>query len=801
MTQIKKVKTSEGVQFYPQTHTKAVIDDNGYTAESRLGAMQDEINQAQLAVGAVPSDLAPTEDSSNWVTSGGMFNALYDSVEVFTNSSEITWSAGNINSQGAIATNYANMYTIVDIEANVEYRLRLNNSTSFKLNIYKYVNNKWTVISGLSSLTGEVTMTFTVTDSTRILFMFWDKPTAAQAQAIPLSVDIVTKKYVEYSSFDSEPTNGSSNPVTSDGVYNALPCYEKVLFQNTSSTAWATGNINASSGAIESYANKYYIIRLPESLHDVYFYRQPSSFDVVLKVSNSQTSGYVSRYIGTAGKLNVEGYRYLAIVLYDKPTLEQAQAEEITIVDRCLASDIDNKPVLDSINLISSSGVYDAMYIDRLTTGNGITWIQGGINGQTGVYETNANAICTEPIFINGDANASAYPGYLAGYNVGMAVYDINGTFRTWGASVDISSLGYLVGYVRFVHYGSSSMYPTPSDGASTDAYVVKHKMIEERLAALEDYKIKTYSNPVCAVDFADPTVWDGEDGYYYALATGSVTGRTMKRSANLVDWEDTNDLPYTSDVADAILSNFGSNTIYWAPCVYKVSNTQWNMYLTKPRGGVVFLTSSYPTMGYQFVKYTSAPFGDYIDADVARDRDGKLWMFAGSSGMMHRRQMTDNGLDFAENSSWEHVAGRPSGESGNTDRIKTFEGEYLYRRGGYWYLFCSSGKYENSTYAIRVVRSQTLDGTFVDKEGNLATEGYAETIMSSGGSLYGPGHNAQIIVDRDNKTWMLYHSHWSGASSPSHRGLCLDEVKWDENGWPYFEGGVPSLTHVVPNM
>lgn len=662
MTAIKKLTDSSGVQYFPQTHTKAVVDDQGNSVEGVLGMQTQLINQAQLEVGVVPSDIYPTKGSTNWATSGGIWSELYDSTDVFINSSEVTWSAGNVNSQGALVTTYANMYTIVDIETNVEYRLRLNNSTSFTLSTYKYVNNKWNVISGLGSLTGEVTKTFTVTDSTRILFMFWDKPTAAQAQAIPLSVDVFSKKYMEKIPFDTEPTDESNN-------------------------------------------------------------------------------------------------------------------------------------------LVTSGGVYDAMYIDRLTTGNGITWIQGGINGQTGVYETNTHAICTEPIFIDGDANASVYPGYLGGYNAGIAVYDTAGTFRSWSSSVDISSLEYLVGYVRFVHYGNSSQYPTPSDGASTGAYVVKRKMIEERLAALEDYQIKTYSNPVCAVDFADPTVWDGEDGYYYALATGSVTGRTMKRSANLVDWEDTNDLPYTSDVADTILSNFGSYTIYWAPCVYKVNNNQWNMYLSKPYGGVAILTSSYPTMGYQFIRQTTAPFGDYIDADVARDRDGKLWMFAGSAYMMHRRQMTDNGLDFAENSSWEHVAGRPATESGNTNRIKTFEGEYLYRRGGYWYLFCSSGQYNNSTYAIRVVRSQTLDGTFVDKEGNLATEGYAETIMSSGSSLYGPGHNAQIIVDRDNKTWMLYHSHWSGASSSSHRGLCLDEVKWDENGWPYFEGGVPSITHVVPNM
>lgn len=83
MTQIKKLK-NQGVQIYPQTHTKAVIDDNGYTAESRLQAMQDEINQAQLEIGAVQSDLTPTENSSNWVTSGGVYNALADlSEEVF----------------------------------------------------------------------------------------------------------------------------------------------------------------------------------------------------------------------------------------------------------------------------------------------------------------------------------------------------------------------------------------------------------------------------------------------------------------------------------------------------------------------------------------------------------------------------------------------------------------------------------------------------------------------------------------------------------------------------------------------
>lgn len=76
MTQIKKITDKQGNDIYLRTHTKAVIDDNGYTAESRMQAMQDEINQAQLEVGSIPSDLVPTYGSTNWVTSGGIYNKI-----------------------------------------------------------------------------------------------------------------------------------------------------------------------------------------------------------------------------------------------------------------------------------------------------------------------------------------------------------------------------------------------------------------------------------------------------------------------------------------------------------------------------------------------------------------------------------------------------------------------------------------------------------------------------------------------------------------------------------------------------
>ena len=76
MTAIKKLIDGSGNQYFPQTHTKAIVDDNGYSVESRMQAVQDVVNQAQMEIGVVPSDLTPTENSSNWVTSGGVYNAL-----------------------------------------------------------------------------------------------------------------------------------------------------------------------------------------------------------------------------------------------------------------------------------------------------------------------------------------------------------------------------------------------------------------------------------------------------------------------------------------------------------------------------------------------------------------------------------------------------------------------------------------------------------------------------------------------------------------------------------------------------
>ena len=78
MAEIKKIydDAARTTQVYPQTHEKAVVDNNGTTAETKFQMITDLVQQAQMEVGAVPSDLTPTPNSTNWVTSGGIYASL-----------------------------------------------------------------------------------------------------------------------------------------------------------------------------------------------------------------------------------------------------------------------------------------------------------------------------------------------------------------------------------------------------------------------------------------------------------------------------------------------------------------------------------------------------------------------------------------------------------------------------------------------------------------------------------------------------------------------------------------------------
>ncbi|KAJ5396413.1 Glycoside hydrolase family 43 [Penicillium cosmopolitanum] len=93
-------------------------------------------------------------------------------------------------------------------------------------------------------------------------------------------------------------------------------------------------------------------------------------------------------------------------------------------------------------------------------------------------------------------------------------------------------------------------------------------------------------------------------------------------------------------------------------------------------------------------------------------------------------------------------------------------EGAYMYKYGSYYYLFYSSGiccGYDTSRpasgaeYKIKVCRSTSATGNFVDKSGTACTSGGGTVVLESHGTVYGPGGQG-VFTDSSLGPVLYYH-------------------------------------------
>ena len=304
----------------------------------------------------------------------------------------------------------------------------------------------------------------------------------------------------------------------------------------------------------------------------------------------------------------------------------------------------------------------------------------------------------------------------------------------------------------------------------------------------------ETFTNPVIAADWPDPAVWNGGDGWYYSVATGL---RTIRKSRNLIDWEDAKIDPLAPKARER-LHQVSRNV--WAPCVVKLGG-KWVLYISlfvsDPDCRIAALTSTSPTGPFEFASEVIDSRREGVENAIdpyVLEVDGKVWMFFGSlADGIHRIELASDGLAVKSGAKPVHVAGvrHPANKM-----KRAWEGSYLHRHGGWWYLFVSGGHYGDHTYYLTVGRSREITGTFLDRQGRPMTEGLAEPILSSGKDdfFYGPGHNGEIVKSADGRDYIFFHSHVRGYK-PNERPTLLQELLWDKDGWPYFKDNRPQKT------
>ena len=288
------------------------------------------------------------------------------------------------------------------------------------------------------------------------------------------------------------------------------------------------------------------------------------------------------------------------------------------------------------------------------------------------------------------------------------------------------------------------------------------------------------YRNPVIGEDAADPTVIKGDDGCYYLFATGEK----VYRSTNLIDW---------NYVGNAFGDNPRPTFVpgvkhYWAPCVTR-QNGRYVLYFALSLWGGVddasigVATAALAAGPYKLVGdgklFTSGEVGvrNSIDAEYFED-DGHKYIVWGSWNGIWVIELTDDGLAVKDMSVKHQIAGT------------RFEASYVYKRGDYYYLFCSIGaccEGARSTYETVVGRATNLFGPYYNKEGQPMLDNAYTLVLTTNDVCIAPGHNSRIIEDEQGKTWMFYHGYL--RSNPEKgRVTWLDEVKWLDD-WPYITG------------
>ena len=270
----------------------------------------------------------------------------------------------------------------------------------------------------------------------------------------------------------------------------------------------------------------------------------------------------------------------------------------------------------------------------------------------------------------------------------------------------------------------------------------------------------------------------------YWMFSTG--TGVLSWRSKDLVQWESGPrvfpEMP--AWVRDVVPSQRGH---FWAPDVIRVGNRYLLYYSISSFGSntSAIALASTPTLNPAANDFEWTDHGivvqtkrgdDYnaIDPAVTQTDDAELWMSFGSfwNGLKLLRLDPKTGKRSTTDDELHAIA-----------RYQAIEAPHIFHHGGYYYLFvnwdrCCRGV--ESTYNIRVGRSQSITGPYIDQEGVDLAEGGGSMFLETSGPFIGPGH-ANILRDGE-RYW--FSCHYYDGTERGRSMFSIRPLTWN-SGWP----------------
>ncbi|KAL9942234.1 hypothetical protein D7B24_003391 [Verticillium nonalfalfae] len=277
-----------------------------------------------------------------------------------------------------------------------------------------------------------------------------------------------------------------------------------------------------------------------------------------------------------------------------------------------------------------------------------------------------------------------------------------------------------------------------------------------------------------------DPTVVKTPGGTYLAAYTGDNV--QLKTSSDRTNWRNAgpafpNGAPWTTTYtkgeknlwAPDISYHDGKYLMYYSASSFGSSRSA--IFLATSTTG---LSGSWTNQGLVIESFDNSNY-NAIDGNLIVDASGKWWLSFGSFWSGIKIVALDPKTGKRSDNKITSIASRP-------DNGGAVEAPFIIRKGNYYYLWvsfdrCCQGA--ASTYRIMVGRSTSVTGPYVDKSGKQMMQGGGTQMMSSHGSVHGPGHNA-VFTDGDGDV-LVYH-YYNNAGTAQ---LGINLIRYDSNGWP----------------
>lgn len=333
-------------------------------------------------------------------------------------------------------------------------------------------------------------------------------------------------------------------------------------------------------------------------------------------------------------------------------------------------------------------------------------------------------------------------------------------------------------------------------------------------------------------VSVHDPSIIEGDDGAYYIFGSHLAVAKTE----DLMNWTYVNQgIKNSNTVIPNVVNEMSeafewshSNT-FWAPDVVKLNDGTYEMYYCNCEGssplsclgmasapsvegpytnqGIILKSgqsASEPDEDGDLYQATTDP--NTVDPTTFYDNEGKLWMVYGSySGGIFIKEMDTETGEPLETGYGKKLLGA------NHLRI---EAPYIIYNPDteYYYMFLSFGGLDTTGgYNIRVCRSRTPDGPYLDSMGQdmIDCKGPSGTTFSDvtaqqyGTKLMGnykftweegeegenrkgylsPGHNSCLYQEETGKYFIIYHTRFEN-SGEEHQ-VRVHQMFFNEDGWP----------------